>query len=103
MDLSLQSNIKHIAAKPLETSQWNPFEIVNSRSVKARTACKHANSNKGDRTEKDGTINKPGKPFRLGHYFKEYLSLMLNYNSLLIVTLLLQGEWRKGSLMVNRT
>lgn len=33
MDLSLQSNINHIAAKPLETSQWNAFEIVNSLSV----------------------------------------------------------------------
>lgn len=33
MDLSLQSNINHIAAKPLETCQWNPFEIVNSLSV----------------------------------------------------------------------
>lgn len=33
MDLYLQSNINHIAAKPLETSQWNPYEIVISLSV----------------------------------------------------------------------
>lgn len=97
MDLYLQPNVNHVAAKPLETSQWNPFEnVVNSLSInkKARTLSSMPFLTKETTWRKTAPYQQTWKTISLGHlssFVKLHLnnlSLMLSYNSLLMETLI---------------